>query len=229
MTFRVLMACLFVVSLASGAMASTMADVDGGLAHMHYYADFAGTTGFETDPWVGFVGNDGSNIEQKASDIRISFGGMWGISPQTGALAYNFGVTPTINFLDGANALGLSYFPTGGTIQAKMGSDVSDKNIQLTGFATLESVAGDLVSFSLSGDLSDFINGVAPSFFFSVMDDMTGSLVSVESLTFSGDFGTSHQLFEMTYNPTPIPGSVILLLSGLAGMVGIRRLTAFTS
>lgn len=55
---------------------------------------------------------------------------------------------------------------------------------------------------------------------------MTGSLVSVESLTFVGDFGTSHQLFEMTYNPTPIPGSVLLLLSGLAGMVGIRRLTA---
>lgn len=164
---KLVLVCLLAIGMGSSAMAATMGDVSGGLAHMHYYADFSDTTGYETEPWVGFVGNAGSNIEEKAADMRISFGGMWGISPQTGALAYNFGVTPTINFLDGAKALGMSYFPTGGSIQAKMGSDVSNgMTVQLAGFADLESIVGDVVSFSLSGDFSSFVNGVAPSFFF---------------------------------------------------------------
>lgn len=184
-----------------------------------------------SNPWMGAIFNGVATspaLQAQADTMDISFSGTWyGLSP-AGLFTTNTpvdGTLPAINFKSGASEFALAYMPTGGSLQINMLQDIEGQDYLLN----FNNVEADF-AYAVSGDTITVAFDSLPSVFsFAAFNNDDGSKFGIESLIFIGEkmasgFLGSHQLAALSYNPTPIPGSALLLLSGLAGMVGIRRM-----
>ena len=164
-----------------------------------------------------FEGWDSTNYDANAEALGIQLTGNWSAYNHLFQMNLPGPESPKMTFVNGATYIS-TVFDNWQADERWLLEFDGDVNSRLLPTAYRDaSVDGNLVEIVMPETLEEFTFSLAG--------------LTLNSITFlgtaAGDYGGT-DFYGLAYvaAPTPIPGSVLLLLSSLVGMVGIRRFVA---